>query len=86
MGQALHRKAMDYFKEYLIVGGMPQAVLEYRVSRNFEKTDKIKRNILNLYRENIWYNSISTSKTRKKFNISALDENARYRNFEGAFY
>ena len=53
MGQALHRKAMDYFKEYLIVGGMPQAVLEYRVSRNFEKTDKIKRNILNLYRENI---------------------------------
>ena len=37
-----HRKAMDYFKEYLIVGGMPQAVLEYRSSRDFEKTDKIK--------------------------------------------
>ena len=53
MGQALHRKAMDYFKEYLIVGGMPQAVLEYRASRDFEKTDKIKRNILNLYREDI---------------------------------
>ena len=48
LGQALHRKAMDYFKEYLIVGGMPQAVLEYRKTRDFEKTDKIKRNILNL--------------------------------------
>ena len=24
--------------------------------------------------------------TKKKFNISSLDENARYRNFEGAFY
>lgn len=32
---------------------MPQAVLEYSISRDFEKTDKIKRNILNLYREDI---------------------------------
>ena len=101
MGQALHRKAMDYFKEYLIVGGMPQAVLEYRSSRDFEKTDKIKRNILNLYREDIRkysdelnlkveqiFDTIPSQlqKHEKKFNISALDENARYRNFEGAFY
>ena len=101
MGQALHRKAMDYFKEYLIVGGMPQAVLEYRSSRDFENTDKIKRNILNLYREDIRkysdelnlkveqiFDTIPSQlqKHEKKFNISALDENARYRNFEGAFY
>ena len=101
MGQALHRKAMDYFKEYLIVGGMPQAVLEYRESRDFEKTDKIKRNILNLYREDIRkysdelnlkveqiFDTIPSQlqKHEKKFNISSLDENARYRNFEGAFY
>ena len=26
MGQALHRKAMDLFRQYLLVGGMPQAV------------------------------------------------------------
>ena len=26
LGQALHRKAMDLFRQYLIVGGMPQAV------------------------------------------------------------
>ena len=101
MGQALHRKAMDYFKEYLIVGGMPQAVLEYSTSRDFEKTDKIKRNILNLYREDIRkysdelnlkveqiFDTIPSQlqKHEKKFNISFLDENARYRNFEGAFY
>ena len=101
MGQALHRKAMDYFKEYLIVGGMPQAVLEYSTSRDFEKTDKIKRNILNLYREDIRkysdelnlkveqiFDTIPSQlqKHEKKFNISSLDENARYRNFEGAFY
>ena len=101
MGQALHRKAMDYFKEYLIVGGMPQAVLEYKTSRDFEKTDKIKRNILKLYREDIRkytdelnlkveqiFDTIPSQlqKHEKKFNISSLDENARYRNFEGAFY
>ena len=101
MGEVLHRKAMDYFKEYLIVGGMPQAILEYRKSRDFEKTDKIKRNILKLYREDIRkyadelnlkveqiFDTIPSElqKHEKKFNISDLDENARYRNFQGAFY
>ena len=33
--QAMHRKAMDYFKEYLIVGGMPQAVKSYSETRDF---------------------------------------------------
>ena len=101
LGQALHRKAMDYFKEYLIVGGMPQAILEYRETRDFERTDKIKRNILNLYREDIRKHSDELNlkveqifdtipsqlqKHEKKFNISSLDEKARYRNYEGAFY
>lgn len=101
LGQVLHRKAMDYFKEYMIVGGMPQAVEMYADTRDFEKVDKIKRNILNLYREDIRkyaedlnlkveqiFDTIPSQlqKHEKKFNISSLDENARYRNYEGAFY
>ena len=101
LGQALHRKAMDYFKEYMIVGGMPQAVEMYSKTRDFEKVDRIKRNILNLYREDIRKHSEELNlkveqifdtipsqlqKHEKKFNISSLDENARYRNYEGAFY
>lgn len=101
LGQVLHRKAMDYFKEYLIVGGMPQAVLEYSTSRDFEKVDKIKRNILRLYREDIRKHADELNlkveqifdlipsqlqKHEKKFNISAIDETARYKNLEGAFY
>lgn len=27
--EAFHRRAMDYFRQYLIVGGMPQAVAKY---------------------------------------------------------
>lgn len=101
LGQVLHRKAMDYFKEYLIVGGMPQAVKIYSETRDFEKVDKVKRNILELYREDIRKHSEELNlkveqifdnipsqlqKHEKKFNMSSLSENARYRNFEGAFY
>ena len=101
LGNALHRKAMDYFKEYMIVGGMPQAVLEYCETRDFFGVDKIKRMILKLYREDIRkyaedlnlkveqiFDMIPSelSKHEKKFNMSELDENLRYRNYEGAFY
>ena len=101
LGSLLHRKAMDYFKEYIIVGGMPQAVESYSKDRNFENVDKIKRRIINLYRNDIRkqaeelnlkveqiFDTIPSQlqKHEKKFNISNLDKNARYRNYEGAFY
>ena len=34
LGQVLHRKTMDYFKEYLIVGGMPD-LKHFFISKNF---------------------------------------------------
>ena len=53
LGQALHRKAMDYFRQYMIVGGVPQAVDEYSKSRDFDRVDRIKRDILTLYRADV---------------------------------
>lgn len=53
MGQAAHRKAMDLFRQYMIIGGMPQAVQDYADHRDFESADRIKRRILKLYREDI---------------------------------
>lgn len=43
-----NRKAMNYFKEYLIVGGMSQVVEIYSKTKDFEKVDKItsKHNII----------------------------------------
>ena len=97
----LHRKAMDYYKQYLIVGGMPQVVEEYIKTKDFKETDKIKRRILDLYRDDIRkhadelnlkveqiFDTIPSQlqKHEKKFNLSAIDENARFRNYEGAFY
>ena len=101
LGQALHRKAMDYFKEYLIVGGMPQAVKMYSETRDFERVDEIKREILTLYREDIRkfgeevafkveqiFDEIPSQlqKHEKKFNLASLDVNARYREYYEAFY
>ena len=98
---ALHRKAMDYFKEYLIIGGMPQAVKLYMETRDFDKVDEIKRDIVTLYREDIQkyadniylkaeqiFDNIPSQlqKHEKKFNLSSLDLNARYREYYGAFY
>ena len=53
LGQALHRKAMDLFRQYLIVGGMPQAVKAFVETSDFDAVDRAKRRILNLYRDDI---------------------------------
>lgn len=37
----------------MIVGGMPQAVLKYIETKNYNEVEKVKRNIIKLYREDI---------------------------------
>lgn len=66
-----HKKAMHLFKEYMLVGGMPQVIVAYKENnRSFEAADIKKRNILNLYRDDI-------KKASKKYNsrVSAIFEN-----------
>ena len=101
MGQAMHRKAMDYFRQYMIVGGMPQAVAEYMDTRDFERTDRIKRDILNLYRADIVkhasgyemkvesiFDEIPSQLQRheKSFKLSSLKKGARFRDYEDALF
>ncbi len=101
LGQALHRKVMDYFRQYMIVGGMPQAVQEYVNTKDFNKVDQIKRNILNLYRQDIGkhaegYNlkvesifdeiPAQLQKHEKKFKLSSISKDARFRDYEDAMF
>lgn len=101
LGQAMHRKVMDYFRQYMIVGGMPQAVKEYVDTKNFNKVDVIKRNILELYREDIGkyakgYNlkveaifdeiPSQLQKHEKKFKLSSISKEARFREYEDALF
>lgn len=101
MGQALHRKAMDYFRQYMIVGGMPQAVMLYAQSRDFDRVDQVKRDILTLYRADIsrhaagyelkvesFFDEIPAQlqKHDRKFRLSALSKTARMRSYEDAIF
>ncbi len=50
----LHHKAMLLFKQYMLVGGMPQSVIAFLESRkDFDRADIEKRDILSLYRSDI---------------------------------
>ena len=97
----LHRKAMDLFRQYLIVGGMPQAVAEYARSKDFNKVDAVKRDILTLYRNDITKHAAGyeikvrsifdeipaqLNKHEKKFKISSIKKNARFREYEDALF
>lgn len=98
---AFHRRAMDYFRQYMIVGGMPQAVKKYIETRDFLKVDEVKRDILALYRNDIkkYAGNQETKvsaifeeipgqlqKHEKTFRLSALREDARMRDYSQAFF
>ena len=100
IGQVLHRKIMTLFREFVIIGGMPQVVDEYIKTGDFEIADAIKRDIINLYREDIQkhakgyeskveniFDEIPSqlSKHEKRFTLASLGKGARYRDYESAF-
>ncbi len=49
LGNAANRNMMRDFRIYMAVGGMPQAVERYIDTNNFEAVDRVKREILDLY-------------------------------------
>jgi predicted AAA+ superfamily ATPase len=100
LGEALHRKAMNLFRQYILTGGMPQAVLEFIKTKDFDRVDKVKRRILKLYRDDVTkfasgyeskvlnvFDEIpdQLSKHEKKFRLSDISKSARFREYENAF-
>ena len=49
MGGSIHRKLMEIYRTYMIVGGMPQAVSAYIRDNSFESVERVKRSIIDLY-------------------------------------
>lgn len=100
VGQALHRKIMNDFRQYILVGGMPQSVLAYLESKNFEDSDIAKKRILKLYRDDVskfalgyeekvfaLFDNIpgQLSKKEKKYKLSSISKEARFRKYEDSF-
>ncbi len=101
LGQALHRKAMDLFRQYLIIGGMPQAVKAYISSHDFDEADQVKRRILDLYRNDIRkhargyemkveaiYDELPSQlkNQNRHFKLSSLKEGARFDEYKDALF
>lgn len=51
LGDAMNRALMRDFRLYMLIGGMPQAVVAYLNSNDFADIDAVKRNIIELYLE-----------------------------------
>lgn len=100
LGQAIHRKIMNDFRQYVLVGGMPQSVLAYIDGKNFAASDEAKRRILRLYRDDISkfaagyeekvyavFDGIpgQLSRKEKKYKLSSISRNARFRTYEDSF-
>ena len=51
MGDSMHRTMMRYFRLYMLVGGMPQAIEAFNKTGDMASVDAIKRNILELYKD-----------------------------------
>ena len=100
MGGDIHEMAMQRFREYLLVGGMPPAVAKYRQTHAFGDVDIVKRGILKLYHDDIAKFAKSSAarvralfdgipgqlaKKEKKFSFAAIGKTARRRRYENAF-
>ncbi len=100
LGQALHRKIMNSFRQYILVGGMPQAVMAYQNEKDFSAADAAKRLILHLYRDDVTkfaegyedkvyavFDGIpgQLSKKEKKYTLSSINKEARFRSYEDSF-
>ncbi|MCM1049198.1 MAG: AAA family ATPase [Clostridiales bacterium] len=100
LGDALHRKIMNDFRQYILVGGMPQAVTEYVKTKSFETVDAVKRRILKLYRDDVSkfaagyedkvfaiFDGIPAqlSRKEKKYRLSSISKQVRFRSYEDSF-
>lgn len=96
----IHEKMMQLFRLYLIVGGMPAAVVEYKESNNLNIVMRVQQDIIALYRKDIsQYARNDKLKIKevfdllpseleaknKRFILKNLNEHAKYERYESSF-
>ena len=95
-----HKVAMEFFNQYMLTGGMPEAVdLSIRESNSlltnsifdkiidsYMKEMSLQENLIDITRSNEVYNSISDqlSKSNKKFQYGLIKDGGRSKEYENA--
>ena len=96
----MHKQMMSYFKEYIVVGGMPAVVQDFVNNHNFQRVLEIQRNIIEDYKDDIvkYANAKEKSKIRacfesipkhlakdyKKFRYSLVEKGATAEKYAGS--
>lgn len=94
----LHEKLLRFFKEYLYTGGMPEVVMEYITSGDFDRIRTVQKSILQAYRLDFAKHALPNvimkinqvwdvipsqlAKENKKFIYSVIRKGARAQEFE----
>lgn len=96
----IHKKMMELFRLYLIVGGMPAAVVKYMETNNIKRVMDVQKGIIAMYKRDIAKyapsNKLAINEIfdlippeldakNKRFILKNLNENAKYERFHNSF-
>lgn len=100
VNEAMNVKMLEYFKQYIVVGGMPNVVNTFINNHNYEEVLNLQKNILIDYKNDIAKYAISTEKVKakacfesipaqlakenKKFMYSTFDKNGKSQKYLGS--
>ncbi len=62
--EAIHSRIMDYYRQYIAIGGMPEAVQKYIDTKDFREVDRIQRNLLQGYLYDIAHYATAEEKVK----------------------
>ncbi|MDO4936949.1 MAG: AAA family ATPase [Sutterellaceae bacterium] len=95
---ALHQAIMKSFREYMLIGGMPQAVKAFVEKKDFGDVDMVKQQIISLYKDDMqeqneensnyvtnFFDRIPSelSKHDKRYVLTHINSGARIRDYQG---
>ena len=97
---AIHETMLEHFKNYIVIGGMPEAVQEFIDSKNYKFVLQIQKDILKQYRDDIQLYADDNEKPKikacfdsipkhlaqdyKKFRYNLVEKNGRASKFGGS--
>lgn len=96
----VHEKMLQLFRLYLVTGGMPAAVAEYKASNNINQVMRVQQDIVALYRRDISQYAekdklqikevfdllpSELDEKNKRFILKNLNEHAKYSRYQSSF-
>ena len=98
--ESIHEKYESLFREFMVVGGMPEIVADFAANKDFNRVDSIQRDIISEYKDDIskhakgrekqlvrmCYDAVpkQLAKELKKFQYSTVEKRQTKRKFGGS--